>query len=468
MRSLRTIIALAAAATLLGGVAPADDDMVGFTGLYNPNYFAELQEADFVDGVLYLFGVGGLDIMDVSNPALPVSLGRYQPPGHPFVRYYRGTVSGEYAYCGAREDLLHVIDVQNPALPFLTGTIGRGGVSYEGTCIHGGHLYAAAHGNGVDVFELTVPAHPTSVADVAALVNSWDVASLGDHVYVADGAGGLAVLDGTDPAAPVHAISVPTSGNALDVAVAPGLVAVACGSAGVDIFDVTTPAAPVLLSTYDSAGLAISIELDGDKLYLADWHGVDVVDLGSPAAPVRIGHENTPVRAMGLEAANDRIYVVDWSKLRIYDFGPTGTGDIELSVEGIAFGSVPGGAMADTTFTIANTGGGSLQINNISTFNVNFGASPGGPITLMPGEEQTVTVTFDHANPGYDGTFLQVLSDDDDESNVSFPLTADDNPSRLDIGEPAPDFVLTDTGGVVHSLSQYQGKVVVMAFFANW
>ncbi len=468
MRSIRTDLVIVAAVTLLGGVARADDDMVGYTGVYNPNYFAELQDADIVDGLLYVFGVGGLDVMDVSNPVTPVSLGRYQPPGHPFVRYYRGVVFGDYAYCGSREDLLDVISVQDPAAPVLVDNIGRGGESYEGGCIHGGYLYAAIHGNGVCIHDLVDPAHPVEVANVPGLVNSWDAASLGDHVYVADGAGGLAVLDGTDPAAPTLATSVPTSGNALDVATAPGLVAVACGSGGVDIFDVTIPYAPVLLSTYDSSGLAISIELDGDRLYLADWHGVDVVDLDSPAAPVRIGHENTPVRAMGLAAAAGRIYVTDWSKVRVYDHGPTSEGDIELSVDGIAFGSVPVGATVDTTFTVSNTGGGALQVTNVATFNANFDVSPMGPFTLPAGEAQEVTVSFTHASPGYDGTFLQVLSDDVDESNVSFPLTADNNPNRLDIGDPAPDFVLTSTQGMTHSLSQYFGKVVVLAFFANW
>ncbi len=36
------------------------------------------------------------------------------------------------------------------------------------------------------------------------------------------------------------------------------------------------------------------------------------------------------------------------------------------------------------------------------------------------------------------------------------------------IGDKAPDFTLQDTGGGYVSLSQYQGRVVVLNFFADW
>jgi peroxiredoxin len=34
----------------------------------------------------------------------------------------------------------------------------------------------------------------------------------------------------------------------------------------------------------------------------------------------------------------------------------------------------------------------------------------------------------------------------------------------LSVGDPAPDFTLTDTEGVEHTLSEYQGKVVFLSF----
>jgi peroxiredoxin len=40
--------------------------------------------------------------------------------------------------------------------------------------------------------------------------------------------------------------------------------------------------------------------------------------------------------------------------------------------------------------------------------------------------------------------------------------------SRPDIGTPAQDFRLMDLDGTVHSLSQHQGKVVFLNFWATW
>ncbi len=465
----RRFTALALLGAVLATVARADD-MMEAVGLYHPIYFAELQELDVVDDLLYVFGVGGLDIVDFDDVDQPVSLGRYEPSGHPYVRYYRGAVGGGYAYCGAREDLLHVIDATDPTDPRRVTTWGTPGESYEGAVLHAGYLYAARHGDGVAVLDLADPGAPVLAAEVGGLVNAWDAAVLGTRVYVADGAGGLAVLDASDPAAPVHVATVATSGNALDVATAPGLVAVACGSSGVDLFDVSDPDAPVRLSTYDSAGLAVSIELDGlgGWLFLADWLGLEVVDISDTGAPSLYAHENTPVRAMGVAHVANRVYAADWSRVRAYDVRPSLTGDLELSLEGVAFGAVPVGATVDTVLTASNTGGAPVSIISLGTFSPNFTLDPDTPFTLAPGESRDITISFHHAEPGYDATYLQLACDDWDEFDWRLPLTADDDPNALELGEPAPGFELTDLGGATHSLSQYLGKVVVVAFFANW
>ena len=63
---------------------------------------------------------------------------------------------------------------------------------------------------------------------------------------------------------------------------------------------------------------------------------------------------------------------------------------------------------------------------------------------------------------------MRIDSNDPDEDVILFPMTGDDNPDNLDLGQPAPDFTLTDMEGVTHNLHDLQGRVVVMAFFANW
>jgi hypothetical protein len=58
-------------------------------------------------------------------------------------------------------------------------------------------------------------------------------------------------------------------------------------------------------------------------------------------------------------------------------------------------------------------------------------------------------------------------SDDPDENITRLKVEIADN-HLLQEGEPAPDFTLNDLDGLSHSLSDYQGKVVLLAFFASW
>lgn len=450
------------------GFSARGDDTVEPVGIYLPNFFAELQDVELGTDRAYVFGVGGLAIMDISDPNSPVLLGRYEPPGHPYNRFYRGTVGGHYAYGGGREDLMSIIDISFKVNPQLVTTHGTAGMSYEGMTIEGPYLYAARHADGIEILSLNNPAIPQTVAEVTSLANSWDLTARDGYAFVADGNGGLAVLEVIDPTLPSHLYSLSTSGAAVDVDIEGDLAAVACGSAGVDLFDIGTPENASWLGNYNSSGLAITLDIVGDKLYLADWDDIEVIDLSIPESPSRLGWENTPVRAMGLAANTDRIFVADWSRLRTYEFGPTTRGDIDLLQEEINFGEVPVGSTVDTTFTVANTGGGVLEVIEIESFNPNFVILSPTNFFLDPGESQDVVVEFFHESAGYDGTFLAVRSMDTHEPQINLPVSADDDPSFLDIGEAAPEFSLQDMDGVMHSLEDYGGKVVVLAFFANW
>jgi hypothetical protein len=466
-------LVLGLAVLLIAGPATASipvdqDDQLEDVGAFLPNWFAELQDVEIDGDFAYVFGVGGLAVIDISDPSLPVLRGRFEPPGHPYNRYYRGAVSGGLACGGAREDLLAIFDVTNPFSLTFEALHGTPGMSYEGAAIGGNYIYACRHNNGLEVINVTDPGSPVTAAIVAGLVNSWDVELSGQHAFVADGAGGLAVVDITDPDLPVLVTSVPTSGSAVDIDVSGSTVVVCNGSAGIDIFDVSNPGAPVLVGSANTSGLAITAAIAGNMVYVADWDDVETFDISNPALPTPVGGEDTPVRAMGLDARSDLVIVTDWSRLRLYRTGPTTRGDIHITTKSINFGNVPVGATVDTSFTIGNTGGGAVNVSQVEDFGANFTILNSGPFTIPVGGTQEVGVRFYHADAGYDATFIKVHSDDTDEVSVTFPVQADDNPQQLDLGSIAPDFVHLDTENVVHSLSGYRGRVVVMAFFANW
>jgi len=478
LRLHRTPIWLVASVALLfspaidtvtaAGIPLNQDDLLENVGQYSPSWFAELQDVELVGNRAYVYGVGGMAIFDVTDPAHPQELGRYEPIGHPYNRFYRGAVLGNLACGGGRADLLTIMDISNPAFPTALSVHGLPGQSYEGATMRGSYIYACRHSDGLEIIDITNPAIPVTTGTVTGLINSWDVEVQGNYAYVADGIGGLAVVDVANPAVPFLVAHPLASGAAVDVDVN-GSVAVVCvGSAGLDIFDISNPLAPVLLSTVNTSGLAITAAIAGNLVYVADWDDVETYDISNPAAPVAVGGEDTPVRAMGLDANPNLVVVADWSRVRLYHTGPSSGPDIHVPVDNINLGFVPLGATVDTTFMVANTGGAPLTITGVFDFGANFSIVTPGPIVIPSGGSAPITISFTHLTAGFESTFIRINSDDTDEAAVTFPISADDNPYWLDIGNLAPNWALSDRGGVLHQLSNYRGRVVVMAFFADW
>ena len=447
---------------------PVGDDQVEDISRFVPSFGVELTTVEVVGDSAFVYGVGGVTVLDISNPEDAVLMAHYQPPGHPDVRFYDGEYFGNVAYGGGREDLLFVVDFTLSFDPQLATIHGSPGMVYEGIARQGNHLYASRHADGLEILDLTDPLNPQTVGELTDLQNAWDVAFVANHILVADGAGGLAVVDGSDVTAPVLMQRLPTSGAAVDVDIAGGLAAVAAGSGGVDLFDVNDPEAVVYLGTVDTPGLAMAVALAADLLYVADYHTIQVYDVSVPTSPTAAGWEDTPIRAMGLDARADLAVVADWSSVRFYRQGPSTRGDIHVPVSSIAFGLVAAGTVADTTFVIANTGGAVVQVDEIIEFGAAFSLSEPTSFSLDPGTSAEVTLTYAPEVEGYDATFLRIGSDDSDEGVITFPVTADDQPWVLEVGDEAPDFTLADMDGVLHSLSDYRGRIVVAAFFANW
>jgi hypothetical protein len=170
---------------------------------------------------------------------------------------------------------------------------------------------------------------------------------------------------------------------------------------------------------------------------------------------------------MGLALADGRLHVADWSRFRTYALGPTSRGDI-AAPRRLDFGDVPVGGVVDSTITVANTGGGPLQVGGVTSFHPRFEVLTPASFVLGAGEQRPLTVRYHNDAAGHDAGILRLDSDDTDEGELLIRVSGEPDPHNLDLGEPAPDFSLTSLGGVEHSLAQYRGRVVVLAFFANW
>ena len=141
-------------------------------------------------------------ILDISNPSSPSRVGKVVLPG----AVMDIALFGQYAYVAALEGGLQVVNISNPAAPSICGFYSTtNGASAEGIAILGGLAYVADRNAGLEIFDLGNPVVPvllssTNCGDGVAL--KVKTSGSGVLAYVSTG-GGLCVFDVSQPSSPV-------------------------------------------------------------------------------------------------------------------------------------------------------------------------------------------------------------------------------------------------------------------------
>jgi type II secretory pathway pseudopilin PulG len=126
-------------------------------------------------------GANTLQIIDVSNPALPVSVGSMTTETVPYSVY----VQGRYAYVvNYSANTLQIIDVSNPALPTSVGSVATGLNPYS-VYVQGRYAYVVnLSSSTLQIFDVSNTALPTSVGSVATNNYPYSVYIQGRYAYV--------------------------------------------------------------------------------------------------------------------------------------------------------------------------------------------------------------------------------------------------------------------------------------------
>lgn len=443
----------------------AQDEIIQ-QGVYNPNFFAELLDVEILNpNVAYILGVGGFVFIDISNINQPSLLGRYDP-GSIYKRFYNGIAEGNLAVGAARLDGLYIINISSLSQPTLYKQYNPPDHSYESVDIQADYAYAAVHEKGIEVLDLANPSNPVSIAMLTNIENAWDVFIESTNLYIADGRGGLKIYSIANPANPQFESSIQTSGHAKEVIVENNIAYVALGAGGIDIIDVSNPQNPQLLSNFSTQyGIVNHIAVNNNYLFAATWELVMAIDITNPQNPVLVATEDTPVRAMGLAELDGNLYVSDWSRFRTYSFTNQNVSDIHIKPNVFDFGYQGSQVPVSKEFQIHNLGETNLLVSNIGVNNPEFTISPQS-LEIVPGTYQFTTVTYTPSSPGGTSQHLNFETNDPDEGNKQISIYG--GQSGLAPGSSAPNFTLPDLNGVNHSLTDYLGKTVLLAFFASW
>ena len=250
----------------------------------------------------YLYaGVGPrLVVLDVSQPEQPRAVGQTEPlPGVVRAVAVQGDEQRTFAFVAAGLGGLQVIDVTDPAQPVVVASHESGGYAEDlvvaAKDADGTRLYLASTprwdgsnwvGASLQIVDVSDPLQPRLVSSYDTPGYEHGVAVAEPLVFVADGDGGLQVLDVSDAVHPRALGYYDTPGYALDVAVADGLAYVADFTAGLRVVGVSDPAQPQEVGFIDTPGLARGVTVAGGLAYVADSErGLRILDVSNPSAP---------------------------------------------------------------------------------------------------------------------------------------------------------------------------------------
>lgn len=266
------------------------------------------------------FGNPGLQIIDISNPANPRTVGIYLDPIEPPLTGdpHGIVVSGNYAYVGGDPFIgrpLLVIDISQPANPQRVGRYDT--PSYVmGVAASGNYAYVAETTNGLGVIDISNPVAPRRVGSYDTSGNAQNVAVAGNYAYVADYGAGLQVIDISNPAAPQRVGGYEISGStAQDVVVSGNHAYLIEEEVGLQVIDIANPAMPLRVGTYPTIGTAWSVAVAGNTAYLGDWGaGLQILDISNPTMPQWVGSYTTTGRVQALAVSGNHAYLADYQQ----------------------------------------------------------------------------------------------------------------------------------------------------------
>jgi hypothetical protein len=403
---------------------PASPVVVGRTPLF-PEMVSDVAVAGPYAYVS--IGAGGLRIIDVSSSDSPAEVGFYGTVG----AVWDVAISGSYAYL-AGADGLSVVDVSTPSDPLEVGLYPVPPYGINGIAVAGNYAYLvdANVGGGLRVVSISDPANPVEVGFYETPAAAENVAIAGTYAYVADNVGGLRVVNVSNPASPSEVASISTW-VAFDVAVVDGYAYVTDGD-GLRVVDVSVPDNPVEVGfcVCDWPAGTNAIAATGGTAYIGtEIAGLRVVDVSDPAHPAEISYYDGPSDAEDVVVVGGYAYVADsyWG-LRVVDVSVP-----SLPVE-VGFSETAYGQGLEQALEVAVVENYAYLAKSLAGLRVVDVSNPANPMEVgsyeTPNSARTVALAGQYA---YVGAGELSILDVSDPSNPALAGTSDVYPVDIAI-----------------------------------
>jgi|CXWL01.1.fsa_nt_gi hypothetical protein len=265
----------------------------------------------------------GVFIYDISNPDAPILASVYNPS--PNQAFLEAIVIGTRGYFGsggsfpsgapATGDGVHIVDLSNPYLPVLLGKVkadsGNGFNGVHEMVVHGNYLienYNSTSNKTLKVIDVSNPANPVFKWDLSPVDSLWvhAVHVRGNRMYTSGWNGRLEIYDIGNLANQPPLLLGSILGNSTNHSAwtsEDGKYLFSCRETldgDLRVYDVSDPAVPVLVKTIRTSELGINAisphnpVVLGNYLYVS-WYqaGMQVFDISDPINPRRVGQYDT-------------------------------------------------------------------------------------------------------------------------------------------------------------------------------
>jgi hypothetical protein len=211
-----------------------------------------------------------------------------------------------------------IYDITDPVQPQATGSLP---IDYTGTSIviSGNRAYMANYTLGLVVADITNPQQPLELTGLTLTTSASDIAVAGSYAYVTDSAAGLHIAN-ISSATPTLAQTVTTGSDSQAVAVA-GNYAFVANLNGLEAVNVEFPGNSFVDGNVAGVGEGRDVVISGNYAFVVDGSngGVAVVDISDPTAMALVARTASWASAQRLALSGSTLYVMDYAEISVID-----------------------------------------------------------------------------------------------------------------------------------------------------
>lgn len=293
-------------------------------------------------------GRTGLALLDVTDPANPITLTRYNSNSNILsavflTDHYALIANGNYAEILDLSERTNITVVTNIGGTRVTAVATAGSlalVAVQTTAQNGGAVYF------LRFIDCANPTEPVFKGEVQLPAAPGYIDVEGTHAYLAVYSSGFSVVDFSDPLAPIIRSNTDTPGNAQKMTVTNGIMYLADASSGMRIYSVTNASSPSLVSVFTNATSAYGVALRDSTVYVANRFRREVieVDVSDITAPKFVASYAQPNQTYNVAIYGSHLYAADGTGgVTVNRVGGTVLNEISISVS-----STPAGLMIRT------------------------------------------------------------------------------------------------------------------------